>query len=185
MRIGLIGPAALREKDQTVFGQLGQQTEILTQPEQLAAVDGLWLSAVRAEDLRFLYNWRQVIRSRTDLAVMGAALGACALGQNGPLGLMDYRACCREEHHLTAELLRIPSWEDHRLTAVFGPEVRFQQIAPNLGIVCQTVERGPVVLRQGNFLAASFLPEETADRATYHYFLEMVRRSGESDLPRG
>ena len=74
--------------------------------------------------------------------------------------------------------MRIPSWEDDRLTAVFGPEVRFSQIAPNLGIVCQTVERGPVVLRQGNYVAAAFVPEETADRAIYRYFLEMVRRSG-------
>ena len=185
MRIGFIGSAALGEKDRAVFAQLGQQLEVLTQPEQLAAVEGVWHSLVRTEELRPLYNWRQAIRCRTDLAVMGAALGAYALGQNGPLGLMDYRACCREEHHLTAELLRIPSWEDHRLTAVFGPEVRFQQIAPNLGIVCQTIERGPVVLRQGNFLAASFLPEETADRAIYRYFLEMVRRSGESSLNKG
>ena len=185
MRIGLIGSAVLREKDQAVFSQLGQQTEQVTQPEQLAALDGLWLAAVHAEELRFLYNWRQALHSQTDLAVMGAALGAYALGQNGPLGLMDYRACYREEHHLTAELLRIPSWEDHRLTAVFGPEVRFQQIAPNLGIVCQTIERGPIILRQGNFLAASFLPEETADRAIYHYFLEMVRRSGGNSPAKG
>lgn len=185
MRIGFIGSEALGEKDQAIFAQLGQQVELLNRPERLSAVDGLWLSMMHTEELHLLHNWRQALRCRTDLAVMGAALGAYALGQNGPLGLMDYRTCFREEHHLTAELLRIPSWEDHRLTAVFGPEVRFQQIAPNLGIVCQTDERGPVILRQGNFLAAAFLPEETADRAIYRYFLEMVRRSGGCSSAKG
>lgn len=178
MRIGIIGPEELLAKNEAIFAELGQQTQRLAQPQQLAEVEGLWLSAWYAEELRHLFSWRQAVRGRSDLAVMGAALGAYALGQNGPLALMDYRSCYKEEHHRSAELLRFPSWEDDRLTAVFGPEVRFSQIAPNLGIVCQTVERGPVVLRQGNFVAAAFVPEETADRAIYRYFLEMVRRSG-------
>ena len=38
MRIGFIGSAALGEKDRAVFAQLGQQLEVLTQPEQLAAL---------------------------------------------------------------------------------------------------------------------------------------------------
>ena len=177
MRIGIIGQVTLTHKSQMIFAKLGQQIYPLRQMEELAYLDGLWISSCQAQILKDLQHWRQPLQKQTHLAIMGAALGAVALGQNGGLAMMDYQARYKEAIHQTAELLRIPSWNDHKLTAVFGPEIYFEQIAPNLGILCQTAERGPIILRQGNFLAASFIPEESPDQSIYHYFLEMVRRS--------
>lgn len=177
MRIGFMGQKALLLKNQTIFAKLGHQICYPKRPEELAQLDGLWLSTCQTKEWVEWQTWRQMLQNQPQLAVMGAVLGAVALAQNGPLALMDYQANYIETAHHTAELLRIPSWNDHRLTAIFGPKIRFDQIAPNLGVICQTADRGPIILRQGNLLAVSFIPEETADQSIYHYFLEMARKS--------
>lgn len=177
MRIGFMGQKALLFKNQTIFAKLGHQICYTERPEELAQLDGLWLSTCQTKEWAKWQTWRPIFQNQPQLAIMGAVLGAVALAQNGPLALMDYQANYTETARHTAELLRIPSWNDHRLTAIFGPKIHFEQIAPNLGVICQTADRGPIILRQGNFLAVSFIPEETPDWSIYHYFLEMARKS--------
>lgn len=177
MHIGLIGPEELLAKNIGIFEALGHQAAALTEPAQLAVIDGLMITAWRSEDLRRLKRLRRAIKEQKRLGIMGAALGAYALGQNGYLALMDHRTYFREEEQPRTAILTVPSWENHRMAVVFQPEIRFDHIAPNLGILCRLREQGPIVLRQGNYLAVSFAPEEMKDRAIYCYFLDMLGRA--------
>lgn len=177
MQIGFLGPAELLAKNKTILSRLGHDLSPVTAPAQLAQLDGLIVSARHAGELTQLYRLRRAIKEQKRLAVMGAALGAYALGQNGPLALMNYQTYYREEEKERFAMVQVPSWDNHRMTAVFHSRLRFVHIAPNLGIVCQSKELGPIVLRQGNYVAASFTPEEMKDWAIYRYFLEMTARA--------
>ena len=105
---------------------------------------------------------------------MGLAWGAYDLSGSGALKIMDCYAKTRQEDRLTTSVLEIPLLEYRRFNGVFVPNVSFSNIAPNLGILCKESIRGAVLLRQGNFLACSYVGELTPNLIIYEYFLAMI-----------
>lgn len=179
MLIGIIGSDYLQRQNSEKLKPLGLRTCPLKQEEEIKNLQGLIISAWRKKDILILNKWKEAIRSaaKANLVIMGIGFGAFALGKNGALALMDYQSRCNGRQKTSQGLLTVPSWSNQRFCAVFGPEITFFNIAPNLGIITKDNKRGPVLLRQGNFLASSFFPELTKNDNIYLYFAQMIRNA--------
>ena len=177
MTIGLIGPDYLLKHDQEIWQQLKAATIIIKEPNDLAKIDGLMITGWhKKEYYNTLMRTRCYIEAyaKDNLVVMGVALASNTLGQNGILKLMDFTSCVRFEEKLSTSVINVPAFEPSRFSAIFSPIVEFNRIAPNLGILCQDKKRGPIILRQGNFLACSYVPELTKNQQLYQYFFDMM-----------
>lgn len=179
MTIGIIGNDYLQQQTLDQLKPLGLTAQPLEQKEMIKNLQGLIITAWQRKDILILGKWKDAIKSaaKANLVIMGVGFGAFALGKNGVLALMDYYSRCNGQSKISHSLLTVPSWSHQRFSAVFGPEITFFNIAPNLGIIAKDSKRGPVLLRQGNFLASSFFPELTGNDNIYHYFAQMVRNA--------
>lgn len=176
LKIGMIGPDFLLQCNQTIFRQQQADAFALQHLQQLQQIDGLLITGWNyGQYLQPLKRLRNVILSRQEqLALLGIAAGAAALGKNGVLSVMDCHITQQAAQQLTTAILEIPGFSPSRFTATFLPEVRFSHLAPNLGVLCRDNRRGPVVVRQGNILACSYVAELTPRRCLYDYWLDMV-----------
>ena len=176
LSIGMIGPSLLLQQNRRIFQQHDADAFPLRTSQQLEKIDGLLITGYRPEDYaRQLYRLRAPVKRCTDtISFLGVAAGAAALSQNHPLALMN----CRAQYHPvtsgTASMLDVPCFSRSRFTAYFWPDIRFFDLAPSLGILCHHPRRGPVIIRQGDILACSYLAEWTEQKEIYHYWLEMV-----------
>jgi 5'-phosphate synthase pdxT subunit len=66
------------------------------------------------------------------------------------------------------------------LEMVFIRAPKFEQLGPSVEVLAKD-QNDPVLIREGNVLAATFHPELSADLRVHKAFLEMVCRSGSSD----
>ena len=176
LKIGLIGPDFLLQRDEMVFRQQQIKTVRIQDGAQMQQIDGLLLTGWKSSD--YLHNIKRLapsfLKYRSQISLLGIAVGAAAMGRGGILPVMDCNIVSRPGRSVATAILEMPSFTQERFTAVFLPEVRFTALAPNLGIVCRNGKREPVVVRQGNDLACGYVAELTAQPYLYHYWLEMV-----------
>lgn len=176
LKIGMIGPDFLLRHNARIFQQQQINAISIYTEKQLQQIDGLLITGWKNTDYLWqLQQLRPVIDQRAqEISLLGIAAGATALGKKGFFSVMDYNASLKSGHHLTTAILEMPGFTTDRFTACFLPEVRFHNLAPNLGILCQDQKRGPIVIRQGNNLACSYVAELTPQPYLYSYWLEMV-----------
>ena len=110
---------------------------------------------------------------KENMVMLAIAHGSIAMGQKGRLKLMDYWSTTLPAAPAYIPL-EISSLDHVRFTACFLPDIRFTHVAPNLGILCYDKQRGPIILRQGNYLACNYVAELTKKTYLYDYWLEMV-----------
>ncbi len=178
MNIGLLGADDLCKRNEIIFSEIDCETLLIHKETDLEQIDGLWLSAWRPMQLARLLPLQKTLAQemRKGLTIAASGAASCFLGQNGSLKLMNYKSYFRPQKTMTYRLLNVPSWPKQRFCAAFGAEIRFFALAPNLGIISKDT-KGPVIIRQGNFLACSFLPEWTKEQEIYHYFRLMTNSS--------
>ena len=180
LTVGLLGADYLYKQNESIFGSLHIQTRPIRCAEDIKGLDGLWLSGWQERD--FCHLSGPVISAARqaagrELVVLGAAWGAKMLGCSGRLPLMNCRVLAAREEKLTAAVLEVPSWDNLRFAAAFAPTVTFLRIAPNLAVLCRDSQRGPVIVRQGNFAACGYVPELTKNQALYRYFAQMMKNA--------
>ena len=180
LSIGIIGPPLLLHQNRTILQQAVTNAEDiavipLRQPRQMPSLDGLLITGWRLEDYaRQLFPLRSAIGQNAErLSLFGIAAGAVALGRPN-LAVMDFTATCHPAPAFTAAMLDVPGFAQNRFAAVFLPRLCFTALAPSLGILCEKSCYGPVVIRQGNHLACSYLAELTPPYEIYRYWLQMV-----------
>lgn len=72
--------------------------------------------------------------------------------------------------------LPAPALGEEPLRGVFIRAPRITHVEPGVEVLAET-ESGPVLVREGRQLAATFHPELTPDRRVHQLFVEMVRES--------
>lgn len=176
LKIGMIGPEFLLRRDQEFFYEQQIRAAAITTARQLEGLDGLLITGWRRSD--YLWQLRrlqpELSRRAESLSLLGVAAGAQALGRGGLLPVLDCRVTLRAGRQITTAALEMPGFVQERFTAAFLPEVRFSELAPNLGVLCRDQRRGPVVVRQGDHLACGYVAELTPRPHIYSYWLEMV-----------
>lgn len=176
LKIGMFGPDYLLRRNEELFQQQQIKATPIRNEQQLAQIDGLLITGWKTSDYlrqlkRFHTTLQQVL---PQISLLGIAAGAVCFGRSGFCPVMDCDITLQPGHHLTTAILEIPGFSEDRFTACFLPELRFRNLAPNLGILCQDQKRGPIVVRQGNHLACSYVAEITPQPYLYRYWLEMV-----------
>lgn len=176
LKIGMIGPDFLLRHNARIFQQQQINATPICTEKQLNQIDGLLITGWKNTDYLWqLQQMRPIIYERAQqISLLGIAAGATALGKKGFFSSMDCNVTLRSGRHLTTAILEMPGFTSDRFTACFLPDVRFQNLAPNLGILCQDQKRGPIVIRQGNHLACAYVAELTPQPYLYSYWLEMV-----------
>jgi 5'-phosphate synthase pdxT subunit len=176
LKIGMIGPDFLLRRNAEFFQQQQIKSFALQQKKQLAQMDGLLITGWKRSDyLQQLQQLQPELCQRAmQISLLGIAAGAVTLGRQDFFSLMDCRITLQAARSVTTAVLEMPGYTDNRFTAAFLPEVRFHQLAPNLGVLCQHQKYGPIMVRQGNHLACSYVAELTPQPYLYHYWLEMV-----------
>ena len=176
LTIGIIGPSYLAERNLTFFRHQQVNAYILEKGAPLQTLDGLLITGWKKGDyLRVLQQLYPKLEGLLEqLSVLGIASGATALGQNGCLKKMNCTITQMPSSFLSTSVLTMPNITTDRFVASFFPKIIFTNLAPNLGILCQDLSHGPIVIRQGNCLACSYIAEFTPHQHIYHYWLSMV-----------
>lgn len=176
LQIGMIGPDFLLRRNAEIFRQLQIDQLAVKHAKQLAQLDGLLITGWhRADYLKQLQALQPDLQRRVhQLSVLGIAAGAVPLGRKNFFSVIDCGISSKPARSPTTATLEMPGFTQDRFTAVFWPDIRFYHLAPNLGVLCQEQRRGPIVVRQGNYLACGYVAEFTPQPYIYHYWLEMV-----------
>jgi 5'-phosphate synthase pdxT subunit len=171
--------------------ELGAEVVLVRKPEQLDAVDALIIPGGESstflwhlEQTGFLQKLAQFVRTRPTFGTCAGAILLASDVTNPPqksLAAMDIaiqrNAYGRQINSFIGELKW--SLDGEPLEAVF---IR----APKITRVGSTVEvlaregNDPVLVRQGQLMAATFHPELSADKRVHEAFLEMARNPSRS-----
>ncbi|HTE17163.1 MAG TPA: pyridoxal 5'-phosphate synthase glutaminase subunit PdxT [Armatimonadota bacterium] len=158
-------------------------------PEELAGVAGLVIPGGESTTVGMLlerFGLMEPLRERIQqgLPVFGTCTGLILMameieGSDQPrIGCMDVavrrNAYGRQVDSFEAPV-DAPVLGAEPVQAVFIRAPRVTRVEPNVEVLAET-EAGPVLVRQGSMLAASFHPELTDDRRIHALFVEMTRK---------
>jgi 5'-phosphate synthase pdxT subunit len=154
-------------------------------PEELAGLDGLILPGGESTTMVKFLERRGLFESLKDFAatrpVFGTCAGAILLAREvlhppqRSLGLLDAvierNAYGRQiDSTILTEPTTLPGGP---LEMVFIRAPRFTQVGPGIEVLGRR-EGFPVLVRQGNLLAATFHPELSRDRRVHRLFIDTV-----------
>jgi 5'-phosphate synthase pdxT subunit len=177
VRIGVLAVQGNFREHVAMLRRLGADAVEVRKPEQLDGLDGLVIPGGESTAfvrLMRLYGLDEAIRR-----FAGPVLGTCAgmiVLDRAHLGLVDLEvdrnAYGRQVASFEADLPL--AGESEPLRGVFIRAPRVRDVGPGVEVLAE-LDGGPVLLREGRFLVASFHPELTADTRVHERFLELVR----------
>lgn len=165
----------------------GVEAVEIRKPEELDDVAGLIIPGGESTTIgKMLVDWGLMDKIKSRAAAGMAIYGTCAgmivlakdiIGSEQPrLGLMDIRvrrnASGRQRDSFEADLA-IPEFGAEPIRAVFIRAPYIEAVGPEVKVLA-SVDKYPVVARQGQFLATSFHPELTNDNRIHKYFMAMI-----------
>jgi len=160
----------------------------------LDAADGLILPGGESTTMLKFIEEENLAQSITDFArqgkpILGTCAGAILLAREvynpaqASLGLIDIgverNGYGRQVDSFIAEVET--AIEGGPLEAVFIRAPRIRGAGPNVEVVASLNDE-PVLVREGNILAATFHPELTEDTRVHSLFVEMVRAASKSHI---
>ena len=186
MKVGILAVQGDFEAHRRVVDVLGAQTMEVRRPEDLEGLDAVVLpggeSTTQMKILQEegLYDALRGFAKRGG-AMFGTCAGAILLARevkNPPqasLGLMDITVVRNGYGRQVRSEVRCGSsgLKEAPLEMVFIRAPIIERVGRDVDVLAEEGGR-PVLVRQGNLLAATFHPELTSDRAVHQYFLEMT-----------
>ena len=174
--IGLSGNSSFIAKEQQIFTEMGFNCLPLQNDSDWQKLDGLILSGSSMGDWSYpekiIAHLKDPIWQKRPILADG--WGAVFLDKKIS-GILNCRVLARAAFSNRSELIHIPSWEKERALTYFAQDIYFTSIAPNIAILAHNNSRGPVILRQGNVLAMSFLSVPSNNPEIFHYFSKMFK----------
>ncbi|MBI5835368.1 MAG: pyridoxal 5'-phosphate synthase glutaminase subunit PdxT [Armatimonadetes bacterium] len=176
MVIGVLGLQGDFQEHLETLARLGVEGRNVRTPEQVSACDALILpggESTTIGKLMLRFGVDQAIRDlhAAGKPIFGTCAGAILLsttvveGNVHNLGLLDATICRNAYGRQTDSFetdLDIPVLGDEPLRAVFIRAPRFEALGDHVEVLA-SVDGEPVLVRQGNVLAATFHPELTTD----------------------
>ena len=158
-------------------------------PEALEGVDGLVIPGGESTTIGMLlerFGLMEPLRGRIHdgLPVLGTCTGLILMakeieGSDQPrIGCMDVavrRNAYGRQVDSFETTVAAPVVGAEPVPAVFIRAPRVTRVEPGVEVLAET-EAGPVLVRQGSLLGASFHPELTEDRRIHALFVEMTRQ---------
>jgi 5'-phosphate synthase pdxT subunit len=188
MRIGILALQGAFAEHAAMLARVNAQAAEIRLPRQLDSVDGLILPGGESTTILKLmaaYGMDQAIlrAAGRGLPIMGTCAGLILLARHAdrlerpPLGLLDIdvrrNAFGRQVDSFETDL-PAPSLGARAFHAVFIRAPIITAIRPEVEVLCQLPEGGPVAVRQGRTLGLAFHPELGDDPRFHEYFLGLV-----------
>src|SRR2546423_3887063 len=184
MRVGVLAVQGNFREHAAMLRRLGAQVVEVRKPEQLSGLDGLVIPGGESTAIGLLirkYGLEEAIR-RFDRPLLGTCAGMILVDRDH-LGLADFgverNAYGRQVASFEADLELAGAEEP--LRGVFIRAPRMTDVGPEVEVLAEHEGR-PVLVRDGNVVAASFHPELTDDTRVHELFLQAV---GEAAQPPG
>jgi len=165
--------------------QLGAEVVLVRNAEQLAAVDALVIPGGESTTFLKFLEQRSFFDHLKDFArtrpTFGTCAGAILLAKEvvGPeqssLGALDMRVRRNAYGRQIESSIREGSLDGSRLEMVFIRAPKIEAHGETVQVLAQE-GNDPVLVRQGNVLAATFHPELSADNRVHELFLKMARQ---------
>jgi pyridoxal 5'-phosphate synthase pdxT subunit len=184
MKAGVLALQGDFREHAAVFRRLGVAAVEVRTPEELSGVDCLAIPGGESTTMAKLAVSANLVepireRAREGLPILGTCAGMIVLAERvddgvGLLGLMDVavrrNAYGRQTESFEADV------ELHgagKILAVFIRAPWVEEIGPDVSVLGE-YEGRPVVLEQGNIVAASFHPELVGEAGLHRHLLEKV-----------
>jgi len=166
----------------------GAETSTVRTAAELESVDGLVIPGGESTTVGMLlerYHLMEPLRRRIahGMPIFGTCTGMILMardieGSDQPrIGCMDVgvlrNAFGRQVDSFETEVAA-PSMGPEPVPAVFIRAPQVTRVGPEVETLAET-DAGPVLVRQGKMLAASFHPELTDDRRVHELFVQMAR----------
>ena len=177
MKIGVLAVQGNFREHAAMLRRLGADVLEVRKREQVEGLDGLVIPGGESTTfmrLMRLYGLDEAVR-RFEGPVFGTCAGMIVLDRTH-LGLIDLdvdrNAYGRQVASFEADL-RLED-DEEPLHGIFIRAPRVREVGDGVEVLAEHAG-GPVLLRQGRFLVASFHPELTDDTRVHERFLEVVR----------
>lgn len=187
MRIGVLAIQGDFAAHARAIERIGAEAIEVRRADDIVSVDGLIIPGGETTTMLKFIEDENLAGPITEFArlgkpVFGTCAGAILLAREvdnpaqASLGLIDIgierNAYGRQVDSFVAEVET--TLEGGPLEAVFIRAPKIRQVGPSVQVIAHS-EDEPVLVREGNILAATFHPELTADLRTHSLFVEMVR----------
>src|SRR5207237_4862218 len=183
--IGILAIQGDYEAHRAVLERLGAEVKFVRNPEELDAVDALIIPGGESSTfLKFLEQrgfFQRLAEFVKTKPVFGTCAGAILLDKEvvGPeqssLGALDMRVRRNAYGRQIESSIREGSLDGSRLEMVFIRAPKIEAHGETVQVLAQE-GNDPVLVRQGNVLAATFHPELSADNRVHELFLKMARQ---------
>ena len=194
MSIGVLAIQGDFEAHLRTLGRIGAAGVEVRSVETLASVDGLILPGGESTTmLKFIEDENLadsiIAFARQRKPIFGTCAGAILLAREvynpaqASLGLIDLaverNGYGRQVDSFVAEAEAVI--DGGPLECVFIRAPRIKRIGQNIEVLARLADE-PVLVREGNILAATFHPELTYDNRVHKLFIEMVRQMREAPV---
>ncbi len=186
--IGVLGMQGDVHAHQRALEAAGARTVIVREPDELTQVDGLVLPGGESTTIGMLlerFGLMEPLRRRAveGLPIFGTCAGVILLADDiagspqpriGGLDVTVVRNAYGRQVDSFERELTVPSLGAAPLRGVFIRAPRIHRVGRAVEVLSET-DAGPVLVRQGPLLGATFHPELTPDSRVHAAFLALVR----------
>jgi len=188
MKIGVLAIQGDFDAHRKRLEELGADVVLVRKPNQLDGIDGLVIPG--GESGAFLKilgeaGFTKLKEFVCTKPTFGTCAGAIMLAKevtNPPqpaLGALDIRVRRNAYGRQIDSSIRMGKFRESPLEMVFIRAPKIEQVGPGVEVV-GTEGNDPVVVREGQAMAATFHPELSDDPRVHRAFLELVRMGHES-----
>jgi pyridoxal 5'-phosphate synthase pdxT subunit len=188
MRIGVLALQGDFEAHRKRLEELGAEVVLVKNSEQLDGIDGLVIPG--GESSTFLQllgdgGLERLKRFTREKPVFGTCAGAILLAneienpKQAGLGVLDVRIRRNAYGRQIDSSIRQGKFGSAAMEMVFIRAPKIDRLGPKVEVLA-TEGSDPVIVRQGNVMAATFHPELSADKRVHQAFLSLVEELGEN-----
>lgn len=177
-KIGVLALQGAFEKHQQMLHSMGIESLQVRHPSELFLIDGLILPGGESTVMQKQIKANQLEESLKKFARKRPIFGTCAgmilMSKGGILDCLDIAIKRNGYGRQIASFSTQLQFKTKKIDAIF---IRAPQITEINSIDVEVLAKNkeePVLIRQGQYLAASFHPELTNDPTIHQYFIEMV-----------
>ncbi|MBS1271143.1 MAG: Pyridoxal 5'-phosphate synthase subunit PdxT [Candidatus Marinimicrobia bacterium] len=193
MTVGVLAIQGAYHKHQQVLTKLGVDTLLIKHPEQLKSVDALIIPGGESTTMTKVLQsekWSDTIEMYArEHPVFGTCAGAILLSNKvdsakvHPWNIIDMTVSRNAFGRQIESFLADVDWngfgEGGKIPAVFIRAPRITDVGDQVEILGR-YDGEPVLVRQGNALAATFHPELTDEIAVHRYFIDEICRKAQA-----
>ena len=187
LRIGVLALQGDFDAHRKRLEQLGANVVLVKKPEQLESIDGLVIPGGESSTFLKLLGEAGFQRLKEFVRLkptFGTCAGAILLAKDieNPkqigIGAIDIAIRRNAYGRQVDSSIREGLFRDAPIEMVFIRAPKIERLGPDVEVLA-TESQGPVVVRQGKTMAATFHPELSEDPRIYQAFLDLVRNGSQ------